>query len=439
MKKLKQLREFFEFGIWTIKTEETSWYHKLCLSVLKRGVLTTKNYMMERLDYRAAALTYSTLLATVPLLAIIFAISRGFGFNKLIETQIRTNLNAQPEAIDTIIGFVNSYLTHTKSGIFIGFGLLLLFWTLMALTSNIEQAFNKIWQVKRQRSSFRKMTDYGAIFLLLPLFIVLTSSLTVFVSKIVGNMPDFLLLNTFAKFFINLSPFLFIWMAFTGLYIFMPNTHVRTKSALVAGLLAGTAFQAVQFLYLNSQMWVSSYNAIYGSFAALPLFMLLCQISWNICLFGAELTYVDQNIDNFYNGSDAPELNIRYHNFLCLLIASFVCKRFSVGEKPYTAVALATERRIPIRLVNDILYDLCKANVLTEISSDEKGDLSVYQPAKALKLITLGNVLDSLETNGGYEVEEALIKAYPEQWKALTTIRETLFTSHAACKRVDEL
>lgn len=425
--KLSEWKLFLEKDLWRIQPHEVGKWRMLGYGTLKRTILTIECFIRQQLYFRASALTYSTLFATIPILAIVFAISRGFGFNKLIEEQIRKNFQAQPQVIDDVIGFVNSYLVHTRSGIFIGFGLILLFWTLISLTTNIEETFNEIWQVKRQRSPFRQLTDYTAVFLLLPLFIVITSGLSLFVSTFAQQLPNFLLLGSFMQFCIKVSPFLLTGLLFTGLYMFMPNTQVKVKSAAKAGFLAGTAFQLLLYFYIHSQLWVSSYNAIYGSFAALPLFMLLLQISWYICLFGAELSYVDQHIDNFFHGKELPSLSRRYHDFLCVLIMSLICKRFSAGKRPYTADKLAHLHRIPIRLVNDILFELCSCGMLLEVGcNDEKGASSTFVPARDTSSLTLGVLIAALSKHGYEDIKEDLPESYRSAWKQYTTSHKQL-------------
>jgi membrane protein len=237
------------------------------------------------------------LLAIVPILAVVFAIARGFGYNKYIEVWFRDAFSSQPQVTDVIIGFVNSYLVHTKSGVFLGIGLLFMLYTVLMLVSNIEEAFNDIWQVKKGRSVFRTFTDYLAMFFIFPLLLVLTSGISIFLATMAKQMPDFLMLGPVVKKLIDLIPYVLTCCMFIALYIFMPNTRVKFRSTIVPGILAGIAMQALQFVYIHSQIFLSSYNAIYGSFAALPLFMLWIQMSRTICLFGAQLTYTNQNMN----------------------------------------------------------------------------------------------------------------------------------------------
>lgn len=232
----------------------------------------------------AAALTYSTLLAIVPILAVVFAIARGFGYNKYIEEWFRNVLSSQPQAAETIIGFVNSYLIHTKSGIILGIGLVFMLWTVTMLIRNIELAFNNIWQVKKPRSFFRTVTDYMGMFILAPIIIVVTSGISIFVATVTSQTEGMELFAPMVRILWDIMPFVLMSAIFIALYVFMPNIRVKLKCAIWPGVLAGVAMQGLQLFYIHSQIWVSSYNAIYGSFAALPLFMLWVQISWSICL-----------------------------------------------------------------------------------------------------------------------------------------------------------
>lgn len=258
---------------------------------------------------KASALTYSTLLAIVPILAVVFAIARGFGYNKFIEVWFRDLLASQPQAAEVIIGWVNSYLVHTKSGIFLGIGLLFMLYTVLMLVNNVEESFNEIWMVDNSRSIYRSFTNYLAAFFLFPIFIVVTTGLSIFFTTFASQLPDILMLSSLVRHLIDLIPYILMSAFFVGLYVSMPNTHVKWQSAIVPGILAGTAMQWLQLFYVHSQIWVTGYNAIYGSFAALPLFMLWVQISWTICLFGAELTYTNQNMNRLGINIEQPDFH----------------------------------------------------------------------------------------------------------------------------------
>ena len=261
--------------------------------------LTIRFFTAKRVMTQASALTYSSLLAMVPILAVIFAIARGFGYNKYIEVWFRDALSSQPQVADVLTDFVNSYLIHTQSGIFLGVGLLFMLYTVLMLVTNVEETFNEIWQVSNSRPLLRSLTNYMAMFFIFPIIIVVSMGLSIFMATIANKMGDVMLLGPAMKLLLDFSPYLLLSLLFIWLYVYMPNTDVKFKSAIVPGILAGIAMQLLQLFYIHSQIWVTGYNAIYGSFAALPLFMLWLQISWTICLFGAQLTYTNQHMNGF--------------------------------------------------------------------------------------------------------------------------------------------
>ena len=386
------------------------------LVVVKVLSLAVRFFTTKRVLTQAAALTYSTLLAIVPIMAVVFAIARGFGYNKYIELWFRDALASQPQAAEVIIGWVNSYLVHTKSGIFLGVGLVFMLYTVLMLVSNIEQTFNEIWQVKKPRSIFRTFTDYLAMFFLFPILIVISSGLSIFMATMASSLPNFLLLGSAVRLLISLSPYVLMSALFIALYVFMPNTHVRVKNAIVPGILAGIAMQWLQFFYIHSQIWVTGYNAIYGSFAALPLFMLWVQISWTICLFGAELSYTSQNLEYYDYDTQTTDISHRYQIMLSALLMGHICRRFANGGKPYTAEELRQLTGIPIRIVNDMVYQLIDARLLIEISSDEKGESSRYVPAESLSNLSLGTMIDRLEAQGKWQIDLPVSQLFSECW-----------------------
>ena len=403
--KLKQIVRFLKVDLWRIKRGDVSPIAFFFCRLLQKFILAVEWFTTKQMLDTAAALTYSTLLAIVPIMAVVFAIARGFGYNKYIEVWFREALASQPQAAEIIIGFVNSYLVHTKSGVFLGIGLLFMLWTVIMLISNIEKAFNNIWQVSQPRSIFRTITDYTSMFVLAPIIIVVTSGISILMATVAGDLGDRFLIGHTMRFLIALLPYVLMSAVFIGLYVFMPNTKVHIKNAIIPGILAGVAMQALQFVYIHSQIWVTSYNAIYGSFAALPLFMLWVQISWTICLFGAELTYTNQNLESYAFRTDTSELSHRYRLMLSVLLMSHICKRFEEGRKPYTALQLKSITNIPSRIVHDLLNDLTEVGLITNVSNDEKGKDPVYQPALTTSTLSVGSVIDRLEARGKWKLD----------------------------------
>lgn len=398
--------------------------------VVKRLWITIKFFTQKRVMDMAAALTYSTLLAIVPILAVVFAIARGFGYSKYIEVWFRETLSSQPLVAETIIGFVNSYLIHTKSGIFLGIGLIFMLWTVLMLTSNVERTFNAIWQVKHPRGLFRTITDYLAIFFLMPIVLVVVSGLSIFLATIAGDLDEWFVIGPMMRFTIAAMPYILMSAVFVGLYVFMPNIKVKFSAALIPGILAGVAMQLLQVFYIHAQIFLSSYNAIYGSFAALPMFMLWVQFSWTICLFGAELSYTNQNLEDLTAFTRIEDLSHRYRLMLSALLMSKICKRFDEGRKPYTALELKLETGIPSRITQELLYELQQVNMVSVLTDDSKDAESQYQPAESLSHQTVGVMIDRLESLGTWKLDINLKEQLDGlKWSEFYALRKNYLSS----------
>lgn len=412
------LVRFLKVDIWQISTGDVSPLRYLLYNIVKKLMITIRFFTTKRVMNHASALTYSTLLAIVPILAVVFAIARGFGYNRYIETWFRGTFESQPQAADVIVGFVNSYLVHTKSGIFLGVGLVFMLYTVLMLVSNIEVTFNEIWQVKKPRSIFRTFTDYLCHVAAIPYYNSADIRIVYFHGCYSRQHARHIVVSgPMMRFIIALLPYVLMSAMFIGLYIFMPNTHVKFKYVVVPGILAGVAMQWLQLFYIHSQMWVSSYNAIYGSFAALPLFMLWMQISWTICLFGATLCYANQNLSYYDYNTKTSDISHRYQIMLSALLAARICRRFDKGQQPYTAMELRAETGIPIRVVNDLLYEMIDSRLLIEITSDEKGEPSRFVPAENVENLSLGVLIDRLESQGRWKIDLPLDDFYNDNWR----------------------
>lgn len=327
--KVKQILHFLRYDIWRLTENEVTGIRVRFYNLIKVIILSVRRYSEDELQHKASALTYYTLLSIVPVLAVFFGIAKGFGMQNNLQGELEYYFEAQSGLLSRLIVYIDSYLEHTKSGVFIGIGLILLFWTAMNLIGTIEKSFNDIWQVKKGRSYWRKFTDYFSMLLILPVLIISSSGISIFLSTKLSEFAHFDILSPFVQFALRFSPYVLTWILFTCVYIFIPNTHVKIKNAFISGIVTGTAFQLFQFFYIHGQIWVSKYNAIYGSFAAIPLLLLWVQLSWLIVLFGAELAFAGQNIEEYEFEKDSKHISRRFYDFLILVIASVITKRFS--------------------------------------------------------------------------------------------------------------
>ena len=410
MSRLNDILRYLTTDIWRIPSEANQGVRHLLIETFKKLYLAVRFFIDKDVMAAASALTYSTMLAIVPILAVVFAIARGFGFNKYIEEWFLNTLSSQPQAADVIVGFVNSYLVHAHSGVILGIGLVFMLWTVIMLIHNIETTFNQIWQVSRQRPWSRKLTDYVAFFFFAPIVIILTSGLTIFLTTMAKQTEGYMLMGPVLRFFIALMPYVVMSAVFVMLYVFMPNTRVKVRHALVPGILAGVAMQLLQYFYIHGQMLLSGYNAIYGSFAALPLFMLWVQLSWTICLFGAELTYTSQNLGEYAFLAVPDEISHRYRLLLSTVLMSKICERKDQEQPAYTAFQLKMVTGLPIRIVSDLLHDMVDAGLLNAYYSDIDSEEAVYTPAVPIDHLTVGTIVDRLETRGKWTIDMDLEK-----------------------------
>lgn len=361
--------------------------------------LSIRSFLDRDLQLRAGSLTYNTVLAIVPALAMLFAIARGFGFQNLMQTQLFHYFPAQQQALETALNYVDNYLSHASQGAFIGIGLIFLLWTLISLMSNVEDTFNHIWGVTTKRSFSRKFTDYTALFLLLPVLMICSAGISIFMSDAVQRMFEFNALSPMKHRLLAFTPTIISWIIFTAAYYLIPNTKVKFKGALIAGILCGTVFQAVQWLFVTGQMYVSKYNAIYGSFAFLPLLLVWLQLSWLIALSGVVLTYSLQNFDNFAYRDKADDVSQIYANNLAIAVLAIAAQRFKRQEPGLTRQELVREYDLPVTLADRLLNRLQRAHLLVPIAGDDNQEV-VYQPACDPDELTLNGTSNALADVG---------------------------------------
>ena len=396
---IEGIYNFIRFDIWRITEYELTKSRRFFYRVVKTIILAIRGFVVDNLNVRASALTYSILFAMIPLFALIIAIAKGFGVDKLIENSLQGTFIGQANLVPTVMGFVQRYLESTQGGLFIGIGIAILFGSVMNFFMQVERAFNSIWQVKKSRSLIHQFTTYFSAILIIPLLIVLSSGFSIYVNAILSHSYFFSVLSPVLRFGVKFIPYIINWIVFTIMYMVIPNTRVRFYNAMLAGILAGSAFQLFQILYINGQVYLSRFNVVYGSFAAIPLLLLWLQISCLIILLGAEISYASQNIKNFDYEVDTKNISSRYKNFLTLFITHLVVKQFEDQKPPLSSEQIATNYKLPIRLVNQILNQLTEVTILIEVFHDSSKS-KTYQPAIDINQMTVNIVFAKLEKNG---------------------------------------
>ncbi|MBR4119737.1 MAG: YihY/virulence factor BrkB family protein [Bacteroidales bacterium] len=391
--------------------------------------ITAKHFLDDELQLRASALTYNTMLAIVPILAILIAIAGGFGFEKIIESQILESFPAQRDALSTAFQFVDNYLRFSRSGVVIGIGVVFLLWTVISLLSNIEMTMNKIWQAK-ERSLYHKINDYTSLFIILPILMILSSGTSVLITTFLKDAEEmFGFITPLIYKLLELSPYFFTIIFFTVAYLLIPNTKVKFKYAFIAGILCGIAFQLFQYLYLNGQIWVSKYNAIYGSFAFLPLLLLWMQLSWLIFLFGVLLSFSMQTAD-YGNEDNVKKISSQYYKFILLIISCVIVQRFEKGLSPLTLQNISSSYNIPIRIAKTIINKLIDSGIIIEtLNEDER--VPSYQPAFDISKMSVGMLLSRVDADGTGEKNFRINRneKYKLQWDTITKAYNTMYNA----------
>ncbi|MBN1794802.1 MAG: YihY/virulence factor BrkB family protein [Candidatus Omnitrophica bacterium] len=428
---ISKIIRFLRDDIWRIQLKKLSRKRSFAIKQLRVIVLSLRGFDENQCQLRASALTFYSLLSVVPVVAMAFGIAKGFGFEKLLQKQLMTRFPGQEAVLAQIIAFANALLENTKGGMVAGVGVAVLFWTVIKVLGNIEKSFNEIWGIKEQRAFGRKFSDYLSLMLICPILIIMSSSITVFITTQVTLLTRTIaFLGAFSPvifFMMKLLPYCVLWVLFTFVYIFMPNTKVNFTSGLLAGIVAGTIYQAAQWVYITFQVGVAKYNAIYGSFAALPLFLVWLQVSWLIVLLGAEISFAHQNVDMYELEPDCLRVSFSFKKLLSLNIAHLLVRSFSHGDKPLTATHISHALEIPIRLVRQILYELTTSGVVSEVQTEQYKKVA-FQPARDIELFTIKYVMDSLEERGTHDIPVA-------RTRELGMLEESLQTFAALIER----
>ncbi|MDE6283248.1 MAG: YihY/virulence factor BrkB family protein [Muribaculaceae bacterium] len=398
--------------------------HNWKVNLMKTVNLSVRSFLNADLQNRASALTYQTLLAIVPALALLFAICRGFGFQNLIESQLFTYFPAQQKALTAALHFVDSYLAQSSEGIFVGIGIIFLLWTLISLISNVEDAFDKIWGVTQGRTFWRKITDYTAIFLILPVLMICSSGITVFMSTTIQDNITLKFLSPVVSTLLDCSSLVLVWMFFAGSYLLIPNTKVKVKNAIIAGMLAGTGFLILQWLFVNGQIYVTKYNAIYGSFSFLPLLLIWLQLVWLITLSGAVYCYSSQNIYEFSFSNEISRISDDYRWRIIIAVMTITVSRYLKEEKPLGNHQIATQYALPVSLVTAATNRLIQCGLLMNVVQRQGSDAYAVAPAINPDTMTVGDVIRRVSSNGETDFIPGFKNRFSSLLTSLTVIRD---------------
>lgn len=394
------------------------------IDLVKTLNLSARSFFNHDIQSQSCAMTYRTLLAVVPALALLFAIGRGFGLQNTLQDELFRIFPAQHQAVGYALNFVDSYLSQSSEGLFVGVGIVFLLWTLISLIGNVEDTFNTIWGVKQGRSFGRKITDYTAMLLILPVIMICAGGLTLFVSSSLRSLLDFKILTPVVSLLFEGMSWVLTWLFFAAMYMLIPNTKVRFTNALVAGVFAGTGFLVLQWIFVTGQMYVARYNAIYGSFSFLPLMLIWMQLTWVVTLAGGVICYSSQNIFMYNFDNAIRNMSSSYYSRIVLAVCALSVQRF-VSDRGAMLVTDAVKRyNLPPRLVSLMCDKLVKARVLSVVEVDPKHDIMGYQPAMDPARITVAEVFRRLDAIGASDFIADFDRNFPGVVEACRQINE---------------
>lgn len=409
------------------------------VNIVKTLNLTVRSFLSSNLQSQACALTYRTLLAIVPALALLFAIGRGFGFKNLLQSQLYEYFPSQHKALEIAFTFVDSCLAQASEGIFVGIGIIFLLWTLISLLGSVESSFNDIWGVKSSRPFVRKVTDYLAICIILPVLMICSGGLRILMSETIRTIMPIEFIRPVATDLLDLASIILGCLVFAGAYMLIPNTKVRFKNAFFTGIIAGIAFQTLQWFFVSGQVYVSKYNAIYGSFSFLPLMLIWLQLSWLITMTGALICRSSQEIFLFSYERQTANISDSYRMKICIAVLTVIVRRFKDGKSPLNNSEISSKFSIPPRLTSLIVSQLLDSNLVVRISADNDDDNdSPLIPTTSPEHYTLGHVTNILSNHG----ESEFLTKFDREFKSLIKICDDLdvdFRKQASSVKLAEI
>ncbi len=410
MKKIEQLIKFITHDIW-LYTGEKNKYTRMLANEIKIFIITIKNYGKHQISVRSAALTYYTLTSLVPIMAMVLGISKGFGIDDKIVSYLNTSFSQYQEVFEHIAGFADSFLNNSKVGLFAGISVVVLIWSVIMVFSSIENAFNHLWEVKKSRAIYRKVSDYIAIIILIPVLYTIYVSVSQYInSEVIKMLSGSEFLIWLYTFLLKLVSYAVVWLMFAAIYIILPNTKVKFGAAFHAGIIAGSAYIAFKYAYVFFQSSVSNYNVIYGSFAAIPLMLIWISICWQIVLVGAELSFVYQNISRYEYEREARDFSYSLKKRLMVLITYTITQNFIEHKTPLSAEEIAHKLNLPVAAVRESIYSLLKAKVVYAVDDLDNVSInsktSYYTMALDVSTLTVGGLIDIVEEDGTSSIED---------------------------------
>ena len=393
------------------------------ISEIKRMIyLIYRNYRDGETQILAISLTYYSLLAIFPVVALVLGITKGFGLDKIFIQKFFELWPGNNSFLRVIVDVAQRLLLSTESSILTGVGIVILIYSAVKVLIMLENSFNKIWKINKKRSITRRVIDYIAIIFLGPIFFVLLSALnSVAVEEISKHFSgNAVIMNLFIGLF---GPATYI-ILFSYLFYVIPNTNVKIKPAVYAGIVTTLLTFGWKLLFLLLQSSITRYNIIYGSLALIPIFLIWVQYVWVTILLGAQIAFSIQTSDEFLY-SEKIEMPIKVKREAGILILSLIIKNFVEKKESFTYQKLTDRLGMEVFFVKEILSDLEKMGFINEVFYDKNSD-SQYQVAYSPESITIREFMKKFDTKNIEHYENIFDNLNEDDQKLLEKIREKL-------------
>jgi len=386
-------------GIWEIELHSLSLLKRLGIKFVRIVFLVFKGFQDNECPLHAASLTYSSLMAIVPILALGLALLRGLGAGDWAEQHIIQSIAAMPNQFRDFVVNLFTYVKNTNFATLGGIGLLLLLWIVVDVLSCVEMSFNRVWGVTLPRRLMRKFSDYLSIIMVVPILMVAATTINATLSHpaLIQLLQErFGYVHLLYSRLLSFLPLLATWTAFFFLYKLMPNTRVLTMPAVVSGIIGGSLWVGWQWFYIALQIGINRYNAIYGTLASVPIFLFWLYISWWIILLGAEIGFALQNHSTYRMEQKAHGASTQSRIMLALSIMSHAAQSMMINVPQFEINTYAHAHRVPVRLIHEVVNALVKANLLADVA--DGGDR--YVLLKVPDSIRVKDIIEVMVRNG---------------------------------------
>lgn len=389
--KLGQLKNFLLHDAWTTELSSMSGWHRLLVRFVRVGQLVIRGFREDDLTVHASSLTFATLVSLVPLLMIGFAILKGFGGGEEASARMSELISGMPVQFRDFVQQMVDIVLRANFKTLGWVGVAVLFVTVVQVLGSIEASFNRVWGVASPRTLWRKFTNYVSIVVVVPVLVMTAFALSATLKNQVvsAHLEEWAWL---ARTLLRLTPLVTVWLAFFFLFVFMPNTHVSRRAAASSAFLSALLWLGWQKIYINMQVSLSRYDAIYGTFASIPIFLLWLSVCWMIVLLGSEIAFALQHHVTYHLERSAGQASMQAKVSLAVAAVLEAARALSGGRSVLNVSDYAHQHRVPVRLLNDLIGLLQRGGLMAELA-DQPGAYVLLRGPDHIKVNEVVNLL----------------------------------------------